>query len=205
VAALPANGLRQVVVDDVTVALNRNCAALAREAAAVPRAFLAPGREGGGADGDGGRVVGGRGQPRVEPGAVGGGVRAEDCDAVPAPLPVGAGGRDDGLRRRPVADLGTAPRGAQLVVVEGVILVGSRQHGPVEEHAKILGGTAAGPGAGCRFLRHRGIGAYIPAKTDQDANRRKLGWKGSRPLTFDPELDQGRRNVNVLLTVWMRH
>ncbi|MDQ7907533.1 IS5 family transposase [Phytohabitans sp. ZYX-F-186] len=46
-----------------------------------------------------------------------------------------------------------------------------------------------------RYLRRRGIKATIPSKADQDANRRKLGAKGGRPPTFDPETYKQRHAV----------
>ncbi|GAB3832370.1 hypothetical protein GCM10027610_024410 [Dactylosporangium cerinum] len=46
-----------------------------------------------------------------------------------------------------------------------------------------------------RYLRRRGIKACIPSKTDQDANRRKLGSKGGRPTAFDPETYKQRHAV----------
>ena len=46
-----------------------------------------------------------------------------------------------------------------------------------------------------RYLRRRGIKATIPSKSDQDANRRKLGSKGGRPPAFDPIVYQQRHAV----------
>jgi len=43
--------------------------------------------------------------------------------------------------------------------------------------------------------RRRGIKATIPSKTDQDANRRKLGSKGGRPPVFDWQTYKQRHAV----------
>ncbi|RSM93985.1 hypothetical protein DMB42_51790 [Nonomuraea sp. WAC 01424] len=37
------------------------------------------------------------------------------------------------------------------------------------------------------YLRRRGISAVIPEKSDQQANRKKKGSAGGRPITFDPK------------------
>ena len=45
------------------------------------------------------------------------------------------------------------------------------------------------------YLRRRRITAVIPEKTDQQANRRKKGWAGGRPVTFDPQRYKKRNTV----------
>jgi transposase len=44
-------------------------------------------------------------------------------------------------------------------------------------------------------LRRRRIKTTIPERTDQQANRARLGNKGGRPPTFDPETYQGRNVI----------
>lgn len=45
------------------------------------------------------------------------------------------------------------------------------------------------------YLRRRHITAVIPEKTDQQANRRKKGSAGGRPVTYDPERYKQRNTV----------
>lgn len=45
------------------------------------------------------------------------------------------------------------------------------------------------------YLRRRGISAVIPEKSDQQANRKKKGAAGGRPVTFDPERYRQRNTV----------
>jgi len=45
------------------------------------------------------------------------------------------------------------------------------------------------------YLRRRGIVAVIPEKTDQQANRKKKGSAGGRPVVFDPVRYKGRNVV----------
>ncbi len=45
------------------------------------------------------------------------------------------------------------------------------------------------------YLRRRGISAVIPEKTDQQANRKKKGSKGGRPVTYDTERYKQRNTV----------
>lgn len=45
------------------------------------------------------------------------------------------------------------------------------------------------------YLRRRGITAVIPQKSDQQANRKKKGSKGGRPVTYDTERYKQRNTV----------
>lgn len=45
------------------------------------------------------------------------------------------------------------------------------------------------------YLRRRGIVAVIPEKADQQANRKKKGCAGGRPVSFDSERYKGRNTV----------
>ena len=45
------------------------------------------------------------------------------------------------------------------------------------------------------YLRRRRITAIIPEKIDQQANRRKKGSAGGRPVTYDPERYKQRNTV----------
>jgi transposase len=45
------------------------------------------------------------------------------------------------------------------------------------------------------YLRRRRIVAVIPEKGDQQANRKKKGRAGGRPVSFDPELYKQRNTV----------
>jgi transposase len=45
------------------------------------------------------------------------------------------------------------------------------------------------------YLRRRRISAVIPEKIDQQANRKKKGSAGGRPVTYDPERYKQRNTV----------
>ncbi|MFB9849272.1 IS5 family transposase [Micromonospora andamanensis] len=60
---------------------------------------------------------------------------------------------------------------------------------------RVLADKAYTSRANRRYLRRRGIAATIPSKTDQDANRRKLGSKGGRPPASDPRRYKQRHAV----------
>lgn len=45
------------------------------------------------------------------------------------------------------------------------------------------------------YLRRRGIKAVIPEKADQAANRKKLGFRGGRPVGHDPDLYKQRNTA----------
>jgi hypothetical protein len=47
------------------------------------------------------------------------------------------------------------------------------------------------------YLRKRKIKAVIPEKSDQRANRRKLGAKGGRPPGFDAVLYKDRNTAEI--------
>jgi transposase len=46
-----------------------------------------------------------------------------------------------------------------------------------------------------RLLRTRGIGAVIPEPRDQQANRKRRGQRGGRPVSYDAETYKGRNVV----------
>jgi transposase len=45
------------------------------------------------------------------------------------------------------------------------------------------------------YLRRRGITGVIPEKSDQQANRKKKGSQGGRPVSYDPERYKQRNTV----------
>jgi transposase len=81
------------------------------------------------------------------------------------------------------------------VVLDGIRV--PRLHGgrPRTRPDRVLADKAYTSRANRGYLRRRGIKATIPSKTDQDANRRKLGSKGGRPPAFDPDLYKQRHAV----------
>jgi transposase len=82
-----------------------------------------------------------------------------------------------------------------ITVLDGIRV--ARLHGgsPRTRPDRVLADKAYTSRGNRRYLRRRGIKATIPSKTDQDANRRKLGSKGGRPPAFDPHIYQQRHAV----------
>jgi len=85
----------------------------------------------------------------------------------------------------------------------------TRQFQPVLEKVRVrglLGRPATRPNAVAAdkaysskanraYLRRRGIAAVIPEKKDQQANRKKKGSKGGRPVSYDTERYKQRNTV----------
>ena len=60
---------------------------------------------------------------------------------------------------------------------------------------RVLGDKAYSSRATRRLLRSRGIVTVIPEPSDQQANRRRRGRNGGRPVTFDAEAYKNRNVV----------
>jgi transposase len=59
----------------------------------------------------------------------------------------------------------------------------------------VLGDKAYSNKAIRSHLRQRGIKTTIPERTNQQAHHARLGNKGGRPPTFDPETSKGRNVI----------
>ena len=68
---------------------------------------------------------------------------------------------------------------------------------------RVLADKAYAGKANRAYLRRLGIRATIPIKADHAANRRKLGSKGGRPPTFDPELYEATVTITAI-NEWLR-
>lgn len=82
-----------------------------------------------------------------------------------------------------------------IAVLEGIRVPRPEGGRPRSRPDRILADKAYTSRGNRRYLRRRGIKATIPAKADQDANRRRLGSKGGRPPAFDPEIYKQRHAV----------
>ncbi len=60
---------------------------------------------------------------------------------------------------------------------------------------RVLADKAYSSAANRELLRRRRIGAVIPQRSDQVANRKRRGSAGGRPLGFDPQAYKGRNVV----------
>ncbi|MFF0367630.1 IS5 family transposase [Micromonospora sp. NPDC005087] len=82
-----------------------------------------------------------------------------------------------------------------MAVLDGIRVPRLGSGRPRTRPDRVLADKAYTSRANRRYLRRRGIAATIPTKTDQDANRLKLGSKGGRPPIFDPERYKQRHAV----------
>jgi transposase len=109
-------------------------------------------------------------------------------------------------RCRPIARILTPGQHAdcpQFIALMEAIRIRRRGLGrPRTRPARAMADKAYSSRANRRYLRRRGIKTVIPAKKDQQDNRRRLGAKGGRPPAFDREAYKERntaeRRINKL-------
>jgi transposase len=63
---------------------------------------------------------------------------------------------------------------------------------------RVVADNAYSSRAARRLLRARGIVAVIPEPRDQQANRKRRGRRGGRPVSYDAEIHKGRNVVERL-------
>jgi transposase len=100
-------------------------------------------------------------------------------------------------RARPLSRVITPGQRHDAVVFEPV-MAGIRRRGrgrPRTRPDRVLGDKAYSSRPIRAQLRRRRIKTTIPERTDQQANRARLGNKGGRPPTFDPETYKGRNVI----------
>jgi transposase len=90
---------------------------------------------------------------------------------------------------------GQAADSPQFRVVLGRIRVPGRVGRPRTRPDAVAADKAYSSKANRAYLRRRRITAVIPEKTDQQANRKKKGSAGGRPVSFDPVRYQRRNTV----------
>jgi transposase len=83
----------------------------------------------------------------------------------------------------------------QFITVLNKIRVPGPVGRPRTRPAAVAADKAYSSKANRSHLRRRGITAVIPEKSDQQANRKKKGQAGGRPVGFDPELYRQRNTV----------
>lgn len=87
---------------------------------------------------------------------------------------------------------GDCPR---FITVLDKIRVPGRVGRPRTRPAAVAADKAYSSKANRTYLRRRRITAVIPEKSDQQANRKKKGAAGGRPVGFDPERYRQRNTV----------
>lgn len=87
---------------------------------------------------------------------------------------------------------GDCPR---FITVLDKIRIPGRVGRPRTRPAAVAADKAYSSKANRSYLRRRKITAVIPEKTDQQANRKKRGSAGGRPVGFDPERYRQRNTV----------
>ncbi len=82
-----------------------------------------------------------------------------------------------------------------FITVLDKIRIPGRVGRPQTRPAAVVADKAYSSKANRSYLRRRKITAVIPEKTDQQANRKKRGSAGGRPVGFDPERYRQRNTV----------
>lgn len=83
----------------------------------------------------------------------------------------------------------------RFITVLNKIRIAGRAGRPRTRPAAVAADKAYSSKANRAHLRRRRITAVIPEKTDQQANRKKKGSAGGRPVGFDPKLYRQRNTV----------